>query len=336
MGKTARLKDSAKYAVLASVFASEDAKEGTKLNHADVGAYRTKTVKAGEYLYISCYPLIAFNADREQRKRLVEWSVDREKSAKLRTKYAKYNNKRRCMEFEQLVHANFERGDLHICCTYARQDYEQYSTVIHRTREDAKKDIRNYLRRVRRLLKKHGCSLEDFRWICCTATKASLKESAQPRPDTHHHHLLVHGVPDSLRRDIEDLWQLGYCNADRMRDSESGLAGVAGYIARQENSANGENNGRRSYSTSKNIIRPSISTADNRISRRRVAQIAADVQVNGCEIFEKLFGEYRMVENARVDISDITAGAYIYAKLRRKDGRQTQNRPRRTPARMIA
>ena len=355
-----RLIDSSKYAVLAAAYASEvilpspselsksvpmgqtllcnvslDVKYNTKIDHASVGGYRTKTVRAGEFLYISCYPLISCNANREQRKRLEEMQADREKNVKLRVKYDRYNNKRRCMEFEQTAHASFNEGDLHICCTYDMQDYSRLSAVEYITREQAQKDIRNYLRRLRYLLKKHGCDLKEFRWICVTVTKESMKEAVNPRPDRHHHHLLVHGVPDYLRNEAENLWTLGYCNADRLRYNGKGIADMAAYVARQETSFNGENGGARSYTTSRNIIRPTVTTSDSRLSRRRAALIAADVRMNGQEIFETLFKGYRMSEDAKITVSDFTAGAYIYAKLRRIDSKQ-QNRPRRTPSRMIA
>lgn len=317
-----KLKDGEKYAVLAAAYAGEDVQEGTSVNPGSVGAYRTKTVYAGEFLYISCYPLIGANADRTQRQRLKEFAMDREKCAKLRAKYNKYNNRRRITAFEQLVHANFIDGDLHVCCTYAMQDYEDYQSVEHRTRDEAKADIRNYLRRVKRLLKKCGCNLSEFRWICCTVTKESMKEACNPRPDVHHHHLLMHGVPSALRTDIELLWAFGFCNADRLQDGSEGFSAMAGYIARQEGSANGERAGERSFTTSRNIIKPRVTTSDSRISRRRASLLAEDVRAFGSEIFEKVFPGFRLMECPRVDISPFVEGAYIYARLRRIDADQ--------------
>lgn len=313
-----RLHDSEKYAVLAAAYASDDMREGTKVDHRDVGGYRTKTVKAGEYLYVSCYPLIGCNANAAQKLKLEDLAEERVKKAKIRMRYAKYNNSRRIKEFEQLVHANMVKGDLHIACTYELQDYDRPDQLEHRNREQARKDIRNYIRRIKHLLKKHSCDLSQFRWICCTVTKERDQEAFNPKPDSHHHHLLVHGVPEELRTEVEKLWKFGYCNADRLQDSDKGFAAMAGYIARQENTANGEQEGRRSYSTSKNIIRPEVKTSDRKISRRRASQIAADVQIAGREIFEKLFDGYRLIEDVRVEVSTFVAGAYIYAKLRQK------------------
>ena len=313
-----KYKDSEKYAVLAAAYASDDNQEGTRINHADVGGYRTKAVRAGEYLYISCYPLIGFNTDRAQKKKLEELANEGLKKAKIRLRYNRYNNKRRMLELEQMIHANFTHGDFHITCTYDMQDPDRPDLFEYIDRAQAMKDIRNYLRRIKHMLKKHGCDLAEFRWVCVTVTKEGNPESMNPLPDRHHHHLLVHGIPEELRNEAERLWKFGYCNADRLQDSEKGFAAIAGYIARQENSYNGENNGRRSFSTSKNIIRPEVRTSDSKLSRRRAAMIAADCRFAGQEIFEKLFDGYRLVEEVKTDVSTFVAGAYIYAKLRRK------------------
>lgn len=316
MPKT-RFRDSAKYAPLAAAYASEDMQVGTRLNHDDVGGYRTKTVRAGEFLYVSMYPLIGVNTDRKQRALQEEFENAEIKKSRLRMKYARYNNKRRITEFEQLVHANITKGDLHVSCTYDRQDYMDYNSLIFRSREDAKRDIRNYIRRVRHLLKKNGADLNQFRWICVTVTKEAIQEAARPLPDKHHHHLLFHGVQDYLRDDVENLWREGYCNADRLRESSEGFADVAGYVARQESSANGENHGERSYTTSRNIIRPQVTTSDSKLSRRRAAMIAGDVRAFGQEIFDKLFPGYRITDEPVVNTSVFVAGAYIYARLRK-------------------
>ena len=76
--------------------------------------------------------------------------------------------------------------------------------------------------------------------------------------------------------------------------------------------------GEKSWSGSKNLIRPEVKTSDARISRRRAAQIAADVRANAPEIFAKVYPDYRLVDWPKVETSDFVAGGYIYAKLRRR------------------
>ena len=312
MSRKNKLHDAERYAVLAAVYA----KDGTGISNANVGAYRTKTVKAGEYLYVSCYPLIAQMQKREQDKALE--MLRHEKRIGRLMVYARHNNKQRMLRFEQLVHANFGKGDFHVTCTYGPIEYGMPNTEAdYRDREQAKKDVRNYIARVKRLLKRHGCNVDEFRWIAVTVTKEYDKEAMRPFPDFHHHHLLMHGIPEELRGEVERLWPFGYCNADRLQPDDKGISAVANYIARQEGSANGSHApGEKSYTGSRNLKKPAVTTSDSKISRRRAAQIADDVRGNAWEIFGKIYPGYRLVEQPVVQTSDFVAGGYIYAKLR--------------------
>ena len=324
MAKNKRLYDAERYEVLAAAYA----KEGTAVSSESIGAYRTKVVQAGAYLYISCYPLIGAKADAEKEDALARLKNGTEQDRKVRVKYAKYNNARRTREFEQLVHANFEYNDFHVSCTYEHQDYERRDQLEYRDREDAKRDATNYIRRVKALLKRHGCGLAEFRWIVCTVTKESRHETNR-NPDSHHHHILMHGVPEGLRSELEKLWGFGWCNADRLQPNDKGLAAMAGYIARQEGSANGERPHEKSYRASRNIRRPAVSVSDRKISRRRAAQIAADVRVDGRDVLEKVWPGWRVVEEPTVWVSDFVPGAYIWAKLRKKEDVWDERRRRR-------
>ena len=132
--------------------------------------------------------------------------------------------------------------------------------------------------------------------------------------------VLLGGVPEELRGEIERLWPYGYCNADRLQPDDKGIAAVAQYIAKQEGSANGQHSRKeKSWSGSRNLKQPATTTSDSRSSRRRVSQIAADVRRAGREIFEAVYPGYRTVEEPTVALSDFCAGAYIRAKLRIKN-----------------
>ena len=314
--KSKRLFDGEQYEVLAAVYS----KAGTEVRNDAVGAYRTKTTRAGDCLYINCYPLIGAEVQRNQRDLLENLKDGRERA--VQAKYARYNNARRVRMFDMLVEANIFPNDLHVCLTY---EYDNtytmdYGRQEYRSREDARRDVRNWLNRVKRLLKRHGIDERELRWIMVTATKEGSEEDRNVRSPKHHHHILLHGVPEELRNEVERLWPLGYANADRIQRGDKSLGALSGYVARQEGAANGEHaRGERSFSTSRNIIRPEVRTSDARISRRRVAQIAADVRANASEVFGRIYPEYRLVEEPKVMISDFVAGAYIWAKLARKE-----------------
>lgn len=318
MKKTAGRIDAAAYEVLAAAYA----KAGTEVCQEAVGAYRTKTTRAGEFIYVSCYPLISPAASRAQKDRLEELRSGKA-SVAARGKYDRYNNKRRQERCEQLAHANFGRGDFHVTLTYEVEDWDRRSDrdpIDQRTREEAKRELTNWLARVRRRLRRYGCDLSKFKWLRVTVTKAGNNEGPRERPETHHHHVLLGGVPEELRGEIERLWPYGYCNADRLQPDDKGVAAVAQYIAKQEGSANGQHSRKeKSWSGSRNLKQPATTTSDSRISRRRVSQIAADVRRAGREIFEAVYPGYRTVEEPTVVLSDFCAGAYIRAKLRIKN-----------------
>ena len=67
-----------------------------------------------------------------------------------------------------------------------------------------------------------------------------------------------------------------------------------------------------------NLTEPVVRESDRRISRTRLAKIARDVMADGKEILEKLYPEYRLEEVPVVRYSDFVAGAYIYARMRRR------------------
>ena len=321
--KSKRLFDGEQYEVLAAVYS----KAGTEVRNDAVGAYRTKTTRAGDCLYINCYPLIGAEVQRNQRDLLEKLKDGRERA--VQAKYARYNNARRVRMFDMLVEANIFPNDLHVCLTY---EYDNtytmdYGRQEYRSREDARRDVRNWLSRVKRLLKRHGIDDRELRWILVTVTKEGSEEDRNVRSPKHHHHILLHGVPEELRNEVERLWPLGFANADRIQRGDKSLGALSGYVARQEGAANGEHaRGERSFSTSRNIIRPEVRTSDARISRRRVAQIAADVRANASEVFGRIYPEYRLVEEPKVMISDFVAGAYIWAKLARKEQRSAGKR----------
>lgn len=316
MKQKRRMIDAEQYEVLAAVYS----KDGTEVRNDSVGAYRTKTTKAGDCLYISCYPLITMEANRVQQEKLEQLHKDNRRA--VMAKYARYNNARRTRQFEMLVEANIFPNDLHVCLTYEYDNSASwdYGKQEYRTRDEARREVRNYLARVKRMLKRHGCDLNEFRWILVTTTKESTGDDREERSPKHHHHILMHGVPEWLRNAVERLWEYGFANADRLQRGDKSLGAMAGYIARQEGAANGDHTrGERSFSTSRNIIKPEVKTSDARISRRRVAKLAADVRGNAAEIFGKIYPEYRLAEQPKIMISDFTAGAYIWAKLIRKD-----------------
>ena len=71
-----------------------------------------------------------------------------------------------------------------------------------------------------------------------------------------------------------------------------------------------------SHSRNLKIVQPRIS--DRKVSRRRLSKLAANVMSDGRDILEEIYKGYQLAE-VRVTYSDFVAGAYVYARMRRRD-----------------
>lgn len=104
----------------------------------------------------------------------------------------------------------------------------------------------------------------------------------------------------------------GLTRCERLRLRDDGAARLANYLCKQKWTG-------WCFSHSRNLKVPEPRISDRKISRRRLSMIAADVMKNGRGIFEALYPGYRVVELPEVRFSDFVAGAYIYARMRRRD-----------------
>jgi len=176
--------------------------------------------------------------------------------------------------------------------------------------ERVKKDARNFLAKLRRMVKKAAGDVKGFRWIL------RIEEGVEPPvgglPPKYHIHALIEG-PGLTRDAIEAAWW-AHGGADTryldLRDDGSGR--LSNYLTKQRR-------GGRWWSHSRNLKAPRARVSDRRMSRRRLSSVAADVQRNGREIFEALYPGYRVVELPDVKYSDFMPGAYIYCRMRRRE-----------------
>lgn len=251
-----------------------------RLRHKDVFRYRARTIKSGDVLECEVYPI--WNTQNEARK--AKKQTTREAQRNLNVKNAKKRLIRK-------INANFTEDDICITLTYknAVPDLEQ-----------ARKDIRNYIRRVRNYRQKNG--LQEMKYIYV------IEFGTDGRRKRVHHHVIMSGMD---RDEAERLWQgRGWANARRLQPDDYGLEALARYMVK-------EPNGGKRWCASRNLEKPKITVADTKISKRKVEQMATDFEEKPAAIFGKLFPEYTFNDCA-VRFSDFVAGAYIYARMRKK------------------
>jgi hypothetical protein len=248
--------------------------------------YREKYYICGEYLDVYIFPV--FPGPRHRGKKAKPTT---ETQAKLNERHA---NDR----LVRLLNTNFTPNDMEVVFTYA---------VNPESDEQAKKDIQNLIRRLKRLRAKLG--LSELKYIAVT------EKSSKGR---YHHHVTISGGVD--RDIVEKLWGFGRANSKRLQFGENGVAGLAHYIVKSPIFS-------KRWCASKNLIDPEPRTNDSRIrSRRRAAELARDPEDR--EPWEKLYPEYHLAEAVPFS-NDTNGGIYIFARLYRKDGKFIQPRRKR-------
>ena len=252
--------------------------------------YRTRTIKAGTRLEAEVYPI--FGRSQEQAARKEKLSMTKERQAQLNTKRAK----RRLV---LLMENNFRYDrDVHVTLTYAGEEPE-----LKRCR----KDIRNFLNRVKRQRDRQG--LSQLKYIYAIGHDKDQR--------IHVHAVMNGGIG---RDELEKMWGKGYANTIRLQQQGGGLQGMANYLYRQNEKArdNGERAGAHMWSGSRNLKKPKEHVSDTKMPNRKVKKIAMNFGALGKEILEKTYPGYAL-EDGKVYYSDIVDGVYIRCVMRKKE-----------------
>ena len=278
----------------------------------EVGGIRTRTIRAGDSLEVECFPITRISHEAE-RERLRRRSSPAQEAL---------NRRRSADRMRRLAEANFGEGDwaLHLTINYGIYDLSQVkaSEVWDRCEKlglptdeaGARRVIRAYIKRVKRAMAKKGRDARELKYLYVMESTAEPRDSdPHPLPMRFHFHGIFH-APGMTREELEALWGLGYANCDRLDLRDNGLSKLAQYLTKQRKFT-------RRWAHSKNLVPPKETVSDRKVSRRRAALVARDVQTFGAEIFEAIYPGYQVTQPIRVVYSDFVAGAYIYARLRR-------------------
>ena len=256
-----------------------------------VNGYRVKTVRAGDTLEIEGYAI--WNTQRTAAEA-------RRQSEKHREQVQAVNLRNRQKHLRRLINSNFGAGDLLVTLTYG---WEQQPA----DEKAAGKDLRAFLRRIRRQREKLG--LPELKYIYTTeVTHGGLGTR-------YHHHLILNGgMP---REAVEAVWRKGLINTRIARPDGHGLSGWAHYMAKRK--ATQMKASKRGFNCSRNLRKPKITTADHKLSVRRMRELAEDMEGHGAEIFGKLYPGYVLTERPEVKWSSWVTGVYLSARLIRMD-----------------
>lgn len=266
---------------------------------------REKKIYCGKnYLEVDLYSLSEFQIEIKKGKRSKKKYVSLPKQEKMNDK----NARRR---FVQIVETNFGEGDIFITTTYKPK-------YIPKSYDDARRESRNYIRRIRDKMKALGIK-EELKYVVIT----SMREGkGNDEPVRYHHHYIISCGLD--RDTLENLWRrkknkgekigdsIGYANSKRIQeDINTGILGLANYLAKHTSY-------KRKWSCSQNLERPFERTNDHKYSRKRLIQYALDPY--DIERWEKIYPGWTVADKdlgIEAKYNDFTGWA-VYLKLRRK------------------
>ncbi len=213
----------------------------------------------------------------------------------------------------QLGNGNFGRGDYHITCTYA---------MLPDSVEAAEKKAQRYLARIayRRMV----MGLEPLKYILVTEYKFAKDGTTIRRI---HHHIIVNGGID---RDIlEMMWteericwrkvdnpeyresikKTGWCNVDRIQPNANGIEALCKYLVKDPQ-------GKKRWSSSRNLIRPELHGPVDKKYRPRQIENVVKSPDGGRGFFEKQYPLYNITDIEAVYYDD--TGWHVYLKMWRK------------------
>ena len=260
--------------------------------------YRRSVVLAGDRLECEIYPV--FGRDESMNAKAAKKNQTPAKQKRL-------NDERARRHLIQLADANFTEKDIHLTLTYRME------TTI----EQCRKDLRNFLLRVKRFREKNR--LGELKYIYTIEGGREISRGAGVT--RIHVHMLMNGGVSRER--LEEMWEMGYANADRLQPNERGLEEIASYIIKEAK------HGGRKFSASRNLKQPKRRATDAKTSNRVVKMIAQDIRNEAKAQTEKLYPKYRFVD-CRVYYSDQLDGVYIRILMRRrKNDKGTEDTKRR-------
>ena len=184
-------------------------------------------------------------------------------------------------KLSRLINANFRQGDLFITLTYRSR----------LSREEIKKQLRNFLDRLRRWRKKK--SLPAIKYIVVTESESGRE----------HHHLLVNAMDITLK-ELTKLWGLGRVMISQLEPGGD-YTGLARYITK-ENIKEYE----KRWSTSRNLLQPKVIVKKIKSAnfKKKPQAPKGYVVVESSEYFAEEIGPIRYLKAIRIGGDDYGAG----------------------------
>ena len=189
--------------------------------------YREQRTVTGDFMRVNIFPTHTYNYGRKKKTKPTSAAQD------------KLNRERKTRLLSDLVNLNFTKKDIQV-----NLDYAEFRRKNGRNPDpdEVTKLIRNFIRRLKRLYAALGIELK---YIYCSEVGA--------RGHLSHHHLIISA--GATLDQLKELWSEGGVWCRRIYFDRKGAYDLASYFVKSRYTY-------RSYSCSKNLIRPQESGKD--------------------------------------------------------------------------
>ncbi len=247
----------------------------------------------GNYLDVQIYPVFTDSKPKGTRR----------KKAKPTSEIQQLLNERNSKRHNiYLINENFTKNDLVVHLTYDDISLPDSS-------EQAERDSKNFIRRIRRALKNKGIELKYF---------AVYEQAPNGR---HHHHIIISG--GLTYEELVKMWQYGIAEFSALFFDEYGVTGLTQYITK-------ETSGKKKIMHSRNLTYPPKKQRDGKISKVKLKELCNyDIDVK--EFCRKLYPGYELADMEPF-YNDVNGNYYItfrlykpeiFKKRRRRNGNPT-------------
>lgn len=253
--------------------------------------YETKTITAGPIREVEICPIF-LKKDIPDELRLK------------RTKEAQknLNNKNAVKYFVRKANSNFGEGDYYITLVYLNK-------YIPKNYDEARKHVRNYIRKLNRIYKKQQVQNGIPEKKCKNIKYMFVTEISQEGKGRYHHHILMNSVLPM--ETVEDAWEYGRRNNIRkIYPDDLHITGLAKYLSKDPK-------GKKRWGCSKNLKEPVLTRSVSKFSKKKINDMSKYQDLIEHEM-QKVNPGYKFID-AKVYINTYNNKPYIYARMRKID-----------------
>lgn len=266
---------------------------------------RTRTITAGDYKEVSLFVRTSEqerkNKESGRKKKKVSRPVQKNLNDRNSKRYAKL-----------LIYANFFPYDYYM-------HYSYKDKFLPETPRDAKRQVRNYLEKLRRLYASQGFELK-YMWFTSYVFDDDLGYITRI-----HHHAIISRGPS--RDDVEECWsvgggknkeKIGKTEADLIQPTSDGINDMAAYLTSQEKwESYRAKEGEKKWSSSQNLEKPYQTKNDYEFSQRHLEEMGKDNSI-AIEELKKKYPDYQVIGKV-VSFYNEKSGWYLQVELLKWD-----------------